>query len=1113
MSMLGKIFEENKAHKGERGRFVPNDEQLRAIETHTNTVVSAGAGSGKTTVLAYRYLSLVLDEGVDPENILTLTFTRKAALEMRTRIYTQLAKYAKDKLQHFAKAQISTIDSFIAEVVRADSVTYGITRDFSVSSKSLMGDSFESDACEEFIRGLDEGEEMNAIASVFGSDGIGDLFAFLSNNFEITGAYDAKEMSEAFFAFVKERITELRERVLRNITGYEGKSLWDHALNFKTYVLRLLCPDTETMIKNYTSLYNENDAKFSKQGGPRSEEAKEIKNVLQNCSGMLASIYTLCQALEGSEQTSLLYEAAERYMKMLRERKVSSSALEFNDISLLALDILKNNLAVRNYYKNKFRYIMIDEFQDDNEIQKEMLFLLAEKKDRGVKGVIPKPEDLDEKLFFVGDGKQSIYAFRGANVAGFNSLVHEMGTSLTMRNNYRSSPELLDFINAFFHNVFVPDNKGMEWEAEFSESGIGRKGDASHSQVTFAALIKTNSSNSESSGEETGDEKLGLLSNVDAEAEYIAEKTREIISGEDADFLGPDGKPYKPEDIAILFRAKSCQMGYERALKRRAIPYQVESSVSYPLEAVFSDFYSYLNSILFPNDLISLSSALRGPFARLTDDGIYAVLHQKEGCPLEFEDAKDKASYEAFMALRGGVSSLVDRIPISEVVTKLYFESGYEAYLRETESMSSYQEHFDILFGYAEQMDAEGGTMSDFLTFIRNNLGTRADRDAPEVKVLRAENAGVHLMTIHASKGLEFPVVFLADLSHERRNRSATKTFAHDGKALISPVALKKEELGLTSDEEDAEDKRVLYVAMTRAIQHLVMTAKVQVVKGGEAFGGKMGPHLKMFIEATGITPNNIIDSKPVILEYEREDGVRVESVMDVERISQFKDAYDSSKRYSANAIKAENYDVQKPVLATKPNRISVTSLRRDEDYDEGGDYELLERYPAEAMLSSVEDGHALFGTLCHLVLERMMNGLDYQNTECNIFIDGDLNKKLLSCAISLAERFRSSAFYGKFVDGKETKAEFRFYSYKPEADAAIEGVVDLLAISDCFNLVIDYKTDIRKNPAIHKTQVTEYVKTMEEMLKKKCYGVLFYLRDGSTSDFWDAEGNAVSFL
>ena len=154
------------------------------------------------------------------------------------------------------------------------------------------------------------------------------------------------------------------------------------------------------------------------------------------------------------------------------------------------------------------------------------------------------------------------------------------------------------------------------------------------------------------------------------------------------------------------------------------------------------------------------------------------------------------------------------------------------------------------------------------------------------------------------------------------------------------------------------------------------------------------------------------------------------------------------------------------------------------------------------------------FGTLCHLLLENMVKGKSVDGIECHISDKDQDNRQLLDAAKDLASSFFGSELYNKHVSGHESRPELRFYAPdEDDPDVAVEGVMDLLVFGDEYNLVIDYKTDLVMDPELHRSQILTYIKVAQDLFGKRCYGTLFYLRDGSSPGFWDESGNLLKSI
>lgn len=1048
----------------QKEHFCPNADQRKVIESTRNTVVSAGAGAGKTAVLSWRFLRLVMEEGVKPEEILTLTFTKKAASEMRERIYARLLQaqgsIPEDSLASFGRATISTLDSFCAQVVRSDSTSYGLPRDIVNLSEDDLDDLAERLA-HRFLSDKDNEEETRLIASLFmPADLMERFFGKIAKLVSLAGNYDADRITRQFQTDLRDLYDRTRAQLepMFNALGnldLKGKFAEQYDRIYNCYINECFGE------KDYFSL-----------SGVRDPEVKEIVNEMKPLCGKDSGFVTLQNIVKNGNDVSILQIAVEKFANMLNLEKRKEGALTFKDVSDLAVSTLRDNLQLRDVYKRRFRYIMIDEFQDNNTSQRDLLFLLAERNDfKGTKGVVPTVDELDGgKLFFVGDEKQSIYKFRGADVSVFRALQRDIcrnGCALSLHANYRSHAKLIKHFNEVFEKVL--EGEGQDYEARFAPIQAGRGSNGNDPRIILSIFNKS----------DIEDEELdsGAL-----EAEAIGDYCTRVL--ETDEFL-VDGKRPSPSDIAIIFRSSGNQMNIEKALKRRKIDYQIAETRSLMIDAVSSDFYSFINYILYPDDTRSYVALLKSPFCGLCDKSIQnLILYNKDVEPI------DEKRFQAFNSFLGVVREKAFRLTIPELLELLYIGGGYKAYLLSNDDRRSFVEHYDYLYSYAVQYDSEGRGLTDYARFLRNSLG-KADK-LPEASVLKRERSGVQIMTVHKSKGLEFKVVIFAGIGGTSQNDKDSYVFEYGGNLIASEnkgvlKLLEKDR----KDRELAELKRVMYVALTRAKDHLIMVGGYKLNKDGEVVSGEV---LKWYLDAVGADVHDLTCTN---------EDVTIEDISKTPR-----------KTWTA----PENYDLDKLIpsgfveFKSRATRMSITELKRLKKSNNSLDESIeLRKYDIDSIIgtANLQDK---FGTLCHLVLEHLLRFGSYDDVECHICESDSDNNLLLFQAREFADSFVRSSFFNDHVKGRKTLEELRFYTFDEEApDVALEGVIDLLVLGEDYNLVVDYKSDSFRNPEEHRIQILSYVKVAEQIYGKRCYGTLYYLRDGSLGGFWDRDGNPVS--
>lgn len=1043
-------------------KFVPNMEQRPVIESVRNTVVSAGAGAGKTAVLSWRFLRLVMEENVKPEQILTLTFTKKAANEMRQRIYQRLIKakdsIPQDSLDSFRKATISTLDSFCAQIVRSDSISYGFSRDMGNLSEEDLSDMAQRLA-QGFLSDPDNREESSLLASLDMPPAImNGFFLTIASRVSLAGDYNADRIFRDFIESVREVYLAKRSRLGELLDRLGAMSLRGAFANQYDRI-RYLFDSQSFTSSDYFDLR-----------GVKDEEVKELVGEIKPILGKDTGFPILQDIANGSTDTPVLQRAVEKFADLVNSEKRRLGVMTFRDVSELSVLALRDNLQLRSVYKNRFRFIMIDEFQDNNRVQRDLLFLLAERTDiPGEKGRIPALEDLDRnKLFFVGDEKQSVYSFRGADVSVFRHLQQEIGVngdSLSLSTNYRSQKKLIDHFNDVFSEVLSEGER--DYHARYNPILCGREPDGTQSRIIFSVYNKNAIEDEDMDG--------GIL-----EAEAIGDYCKKILQTDE--FLVEGERP-EPEDIAIIFRSSSNQMNIEKALKRRNIDYQIAETRSLMLDAVSSDFYSLLNLVLYPEDTRSLVAALKSPFCGLCEQSIHnVVVENADVLPI------DRRRYELFLSFIESLRQKAFRLTIARLVQFIYIEGGYKAYLQSDDDRRTFTEHYEYIFSYAVAFDRDGKNLNDFVKFLRDNLGTSSK--LPEANVLHSSRSGVQIMTVHKSKGLEFKVVIFAGIGGRTQADKSALVFEYGGNLVASEnKAMRKILDEDRQDREKAELKRIMYVALTRAKDHLILIGGYSLKNGKYTISDVM----QWYADSIGMDFDTMKCKNPDVevhdvTKTERNQGTRNRKSEQIDVPSEFKE------------------------FKVKETRISVTGhddLGRN-PYEGVSKCDVLKTTDLDDLIA--ENGlQDKFGTLCHLVLEKTMKGEDTDDIESRLFENPKDNDRALQQALGYADGFLKSELYTRHIAGKENRPELRFYTSPVElGDVAVEGVMDLLVMGEKTNLVVDYKTDIVRNPEIHKTQVLSYVKVAEEIFSKPCLGVLFYLRNSSTGPVWDRNGNCV---
>jgi ATP-dependent helicase/nuclease subunit A len=1052
-----------------------NEEQKKAVYCTENAVVAAGAGSGKTMVLANRFAWLLTEKGYKVDEILTLTFTKKAAAQMYRRIHLLLtaiaenesgvkAARARQALDDFIHARIQTLDSYSTALVKQCAHRYGISPDFKIDPQR----SFEI-ALEESLPFLIMHRHHPAIEKLYADNRPNDIAhniftEILCNYCHIDKLKDftddVKKQFDIICAEWKNQISEIT-RIIKEMEGqifdnsemcpglvpvmdkYKEKkfiapqtsdirAFFDSLLNetVDSYIEKAESHPIQKLLAEFLYLIAElNEVKINK-GKPQNNPVKENIKQIRALYGKFSSLIVYCmQAGFILSFMSLLNDLQNHYIN----RKRAEGVLTFNDVANLSRTILLEQEDIRQSEKESFNAIMIDEFQDNNELQKDLLFLLAEKNDVTSKG-IPAAENLcPGKLFFVGDEKQSIYLFRDADVSVFRRLKNEIkSASLPLKINYRSVPALIGAFNAIFGgsnfdpegkeplhelpSVFAPGMSLPLYEAAYTPLEAKNEGSGG---LSICIL------NGKDDGDSI-DENDSLLLAVENEARFTAERIEQLLKEKNEN----GEQKYQPKDIAILFRSHSPQHHFEKHLRLLGIPYTCEDINDLFYSGLVNDIMSVLRLAAHPLDSAAYAEMLRSPFAGLSLSGTAVCLsifrETKNSEPfndesLAFLDEIDKCKYRHGQIIYFSICGKAADESISSLVSELWYKEGYRYETEWHPNTGVYREYFDYLYHLAVKADAANQGLAAFTDYIR------ALRDSGErlkdIEIPLDRPGAVHLLTIHKSKGLEYPVVFVSCCGkHSRRNQSKNGYNSNEAGIVFSPPlpvscfhipSVKKnffwEQVSVEEKrKKTAELRRLLYVAMTRAEEKLFITGVLNITddSGIDDFSFKVKSFIDKKCEKNknDITGDSILDNDtffglllPTISSHISFDGMnKKSSFFDLEEIPVYTEDY-IKKQEKKNAgfkndqnglneffKKVEGFYEKAEIIKTpvlKDNHITPVSLK---DSAEGGGEEITpgDNLPGRGFFInrefSGEKSDDVFEKVDSMLSRFLQNGDDY---------------------------------------------------------------------------------------------------------------------------------------
>jgi ATP-dependent helicase/nuclease subunit A len=759
-----------------QGGALVNAEQLAAVEVRGEVFVSAGAGTGKTSVLVERFVRAVCDEGLDVGSILVITYTRKAAGELRSRIRAALVSRGRDDLaRELDGAWISTIHGFCARLLRAHPFAVGIDPGFHELDDEhgavLRGEAFGK-ALEAFCAA--GGEERTGLLAVYGSDRLRKMLTGVYETLRSAGRPLTLELGEP--ADVGDRLGALQDAA-RGLLGDPGATEGQAASARAALDLPSL---PETLI----------DLAALRARGPRAAGFEEARKALEQA------------ALEhaATRDRDLLQELLDLFAAEYQAAKERESALDFEDLQLLARDLLARDERVRETEQLRFRAIMVDEFQDTNALQCDLVDLLT-----------GGPE---KEVFYVGDEFQSIYAFRHADVGVFRARRAGASQRLTLTENYRSRPEVLAAVNHVFGEEFGDGYQPLAASGEFPDPVFGHP----------VELLVTDKESYAGSG----------LHWRRAEAQNVARRVRELV----------DTGAATPGEIVLLFAAGTDAEWYEEELRALGLPTYRATGRRYFGQQQVVDLLMYLRLVRNRYDDEALAAVLASPMVGVSNDALVLIRRHAGRRPLftgierslpEPLSGTDEQLVRAFKQRYERLVAASQTASLERLCELVVSGHDYDlAVLARWDGPRRYANLRKLMRLARTYEEVRGRDLEGFLGFLRDQEALGA---AQLEAVSEEEGAdAVRLLTIHAAKGLEFKVVVVADAGRELGGAAPADEIlalsdgrlgfkvVHPASGESKAVFEYEEVAGAGREAARAERLRLYYVAMTRAIDRLLVS-------------------------------------------------------------------------------------------------------------------------------------------------------------------------------------------------------------------------------------------------------------------------------------------------
>lgn len=1085
--------------------------QNEALKTVDNAVIAAGAGSGKTQVLATRFAWLIMTNQAKVDEILTLTYTNKAAAEMYQRIYETLYKFAntplgpnlteehqklaKQALEDFANAHIQTLDSYCASIVRQCANRYGIKPDFATGSSD--SERIVKDSAFTFILQ----NSSNLAVQTFVAPG--KLQDFAENTFaNIILNYTSLTTKDNYFESSLTAQVEAIADAWNNMVAGKSKepgalrNLVETIEDTYTASKKIQSGKYEAYDKQIRKLLEEVHAFYGKFLTPQDIISKspalddaincyyhleetilfttsmngkctEISKTITPLKNQLEFYKSIISFIVNYSSIQSLFKLLDEFLVQTNTSKRNSGNLSFRDISDLTLKILLENEDIRNQEKNAYSKIMIDEFQDNNGKNRDLLYILSlrpgEFENNGkCKIEIPEGQTLHnllvekrspQKLFFVGDEKQSIYKFRGAEVSVFNELTQNNENKLIpMSINYRSTPQMVKAFNVLFKNgngIFnqyqKPEEK-IDYEAYYDKlaekNGIELP-ELTPQNIPIHALC------------------LDTATVPDSSENYLPKKDQLAYEMAKRIYnMGVQDKNWS--DFAILDKSRTDREIFTKYLNLFGIPYTVDQQKNIFQDGVINDFYNFLRLCVYPSDQNALAAYLCSPMCGVSLEAMEVILLNQDE-----KQIKDSISPADFEKYTNGIKffdenrKLVLQQKLTTTLSMLWNNKGYKYETMLNEQLQLNAEHFDILFELAREAEENQKTVSwfiDQLDILKSSYKNNPDLDISDITYPIERSQAVNIMTIHKSKGLEFEHVFLYGCTDQvTPSEKGFCFFDPEYQVTIKPdtapnyfVLLHKD---LAAKKEAAEFIRLIYVGITRAIKDCFImcsysssTATTSQFKIFETMLLRFTPNEDgtfPFIPEMGF---DYIPIKPVLYtEIERPASTNTDNLR--------QSIIDKAKAHYQNAkiIEYESHPV---------NRSTPSALEKEFS----GQFE-----QQETVLTSRNFSAADFGTLVHSYLEQQALGIQPEKYIPDVKLLKNLSdspeelKETLTTCIQMCTIFANSdlgkAFFAAKNEGLFFRAEWAFRMFVD--DTIFTGSIDLIFQNeDGSYTIVDYKSD-----------------------------------------------------
>ncbi len=1061
-------------------------------ELHKNFLVEAGAGSGKTSSLVKRMVALVVKGNYKAGEIAAITFTRKAASELKQRFQTRLEKEyctmsdeikkerIENALQNLEQCFLGTIHSFCAQLLRERPVEAGIDPEFQemdeIENNLLIEKAWEEYLLQIKLSHPEIMEQLNFIG--IAPNELKPAFMRLSDFPEVNVVYEQTEKPDLKDAFetTKDLIDRAQNAIPKDPVEGRYDKLQETILKVQRYIKYFDLTQEKNMVRLLLNF--EKECKITQKLWNSKEKAKQFKDEFDNLANNVVSpVIKKWREYCHYYLMEFLLPAVKYYENMRREQ----SYLNFQDLLMKTAEMLKNYPEVRDYFKQKYKCLLVDEFQDTDPIQSEIMFYLTGCNSEEINWQKLKP--IPGALFIVGDPKQSIYRFRRADIDTYNlikKLLSESGGEvLNLTANFRSLNTLGNYYNTVFRNM-LPEESSYYQAGFRSMDTILPDENNNISGVKIMEIPADFNNKTDIVKEDAG--RIAHYIKWALEGNIKLSRTQEETEE------GAEEKP-RPKDFLIIMRYKDSMDVYARALEDYGIPVSISGGSSLSKSHEINELIMVLKVLAEIDNQVNLTAVLRGLFFGISDDALYKFkcaggsFNIYSPVPKELDDEVREIFEEAFVRLKKYYIWTKEYTPVV-ALEKIIIDLGLIPYTLTGNMVKSRCSYIYQILEHLIKAEIDGvAGFSQMVKHFENILDADLEE---ELNILVGEEDAVRIMNLHKSKGLEAGVVFLAhpykNVSFDPAEHIIRLNEKPQGYFVIKRDKNQhnKETIGQPknwqsySEEEqkyiNAEEERLKYVAATRAKNLLVISRNL---KDKNMSKNPWAPLLREIIEednTLGIPDGNEVNKNEI-----KEGEVEVTNNILKQKMQETEEIITNLKKpcYTEN---------------------TPTGMKKDKKY---------------LQITRMSGGGMDWGNAVHKVFEELIKATDDLDTVINIVLEeNDISMDKKDEVYQSINDFKKSRLWARIEKSQNVYTEAPF-SIKIEKDnelydlvkeeneqdcpVILNGVIDL-AFKDADGwVVVDYKTDRPEKEEdydilldAYSKQVLIYSKVWEEITREE---------------------------